>query len=80
SPESKLEMRVFTTEPGLQFYAGHKVSTPAGLTGQAYGAHAGFCLEAQNWPDAVNQKHFPDALVKPDEPLRQVTEYRFRKL
>ncbi|MEL6736850.1 MAG: aldose epimerase family protein [Pseudomonadota bacterium] len=79
SPASKVEMRVFTTEPGVQFYAGHKLNTPAGLTGQPYKAHAGFCMEAQNWPDAVNHKHFPEAIVQPDEPLRQVTEYRVKK-
>ncbi|MEO1399286.1 MAG: galactose-1-epimerase, partial [Pseudomonadota bacterium] len=79
SPVSKIEMRVFTTEPGLQFYAGHKLDTPAGLTGEPYNAYAGFCLEAQNWPDAVNHEHFPQAIVQPGEPLRQVTEYRFKK-
>lgn len=77
-PASRISMSVATTEPGLQFYAGHKVSTPVpGLTGVPYGAHSGFCLEAQNWPDAPNQDGFPSALLKKGEEFRQVTQYCF---
>lgn len=80
SPKSGVEMHVTSTEPGLQFYAGHKVDTPVlGLTGQPYGAYAGFCLEAQVWPDAPNHLEFPDSILRPEETLRQVTEYRFSR-
>lgn len=81
SDVSGVQMTVATTEPGLQFYAGHKVSTPEpGLMGQTYGAYSGFCMETQNWPDAPNHGNFPDSIVRPDEDLRQVSEYRFSKL
>ncbi|MCJ8307631.1 MAG: galactose mutarotase [Rhizobiaceae bacterium] len=80
SAVSGVQMTVATTEPGLQFYAGHKVATPVpGLQGEAYGAYAGFCMETQNWPDAPNHDNFPNAIVRPGEDLRQVTEYRFTK-
>lgn len=80
SPESNVTMTVATTEPGLQFYAGHKVARPVpGLDGQTYGAFAGLCLETQNWPDAPNQSAFPNAILRPNEELRQITEYRFVK-
>ncbi|MEP0941271.1 MAG: aldose epimerase family protein [Rhizobiaceae bacterium] len=80
SAASGVEMTVATTEPGLQFYAGHKVSTPVpGLQGRPYGAYAGFCMETQNWPDAPNHANFPNAIVRPGEDLRQVSEYRFTK-
>ncbi len=78
SQHSGVTMSVATSEPGLQFYAGHKVNTPvAGLMGKPYGAYAGFCMETQNWPDAPNHSNFPNAILRPDEELRQVTEYRF---
>ncbi len=80
SPASGISLSVATTEPGLQFYAGHKVNTPVpGLMGNPYEAYAGFCLETQNWPDAPNQPKFPNAILRPDDELRQVTEYRFSK-
>lgn len=76
---SGVEMEVWTTEPGVQFYAGHKVAREQeGLGGRRYAAYAGFCLEAQVWPDAPNHAYFPQAVLKPGETYRQVTEYRFK--
>jgi aldose 1-epimerase len=76
---SGVEMEVWTTEPGVQFYAGHKVSPGVpGHGGRIYGANAGFCLEAQIWPDAINRPYFPSAILRPGETYRQVTQYRFR--
>ncbi len=76
---SGVEMEMWTTEPGVQFYAGHKVGRDApGLGGRQYRAWAGFCLEAQCWPDSPNRPYFPQAVLRPGEQYRQVTEYRFR--
>ncbi len=75
---SGLSMEVHTSEPGLQFYAGHKVARPLpGLDGIAYGANAGLCLEPQVWPDSPNHADFPQALLLPGETYRQDTAYRF---
>jgi aldose 1-epimerase len=71
-------MEVWTTEPGLQLYDGGKIDVPVpGLAGTIYGAHAGLCLEAQRWPDSVNQKTFTDVLLRPGASYNQVTEFRF---
>lgn len=76
---SGVEMEVWTTEPGVQFYAGHKVARDAiGHDGRRYRAHAGFCLEPQVWPDSPNRPYFPQAILWPGEIYRQTTEYRFR--
>ncbi|MNF15643.1 galactose-1-epimerase [compost metagenome] len=50
-----------------------------GLEGRRYGAFAGFCLETQIWPDAVNHPGFPNAILRPGEILRQETDYVFMK-
>lgn len=80
SLHSGVTLEVRTSEPGLQFYAGHKlkVSVP-GLKGRRYGPFAGFCLEAQNWPDAPNHPNFPPAILEPGETLVQETDYVFAR-
>jgi aldose 1-epimerase len=80
SPAGDLMLEVATDEPGLQFYTGKVVSTggPAGIAGQRHFPHAGFCLEAQRFPDAIHRRHFAQALLRPGEVYRQVTEYRFK--
>jgi len=80
APTSGVEMEVWTTEPGVQFYAGAKVAREQdGLGGRRYGAGAGFCMEPQVWPDSPNRPYFPQAVLWPGEIYRQTTEYRFRK-
>jgi aldose 1-epimerase len=76
---SGVEMEVWTTEPGVQFYDGGGISCPVpGLDAIQYGRHAGICLEPQVWPDAPNRAYFPQALLVPGESYSQTTEYRFR--
>jgi aldose 1-epimerase len=78
SPLGDLAMHMYTTEPGVQFYDGVGINCPVpGLGGALYGPHAGLCLEAQIYPDAPNERHFPRCVLRPEDEYRQVTEYRF---
>lgn len=80
SPHSGISLSVSTTEPGVQLYTAPSMNIPVpGLEGRLYGPFAGFCLETQNWPDAVNHPGFPNAILRPGETLRQETEYRFTR-
>lgn len=77
---SGVEMEVWSTEPGVQFYAGAHVGRPVpGLGGRMYRNFAGLALEPQIWPDSPNRPYFPQALLHPGDIYRQVTEYRFSK-
>lgn len=74
-----LDMR--TTEPGFQFYTGYY------LDGEVKGKHtqppefrhaplAALCLEAQRFPDAVNQAAWRHMVVlQPGQTYTQRTEY-----
>jgi aldose 1-epimerase len=76
---SGMEMEIWSTEPGLQFYAGAGLGGAApGLTGAPYRPFSGFCLEPQVWPDSPNRPYFPQAVLRPGETYRQISEYRFR--
>jgi aldose 1-epimerase len=72
-------MEVYTTEPGLQFYSGNFLDGQTkGKEGNIYPHRGGLCLEAQHYPDTPNQPGFPSTLLKPGEPYRQTTIYRFK--
>ncbi len=71
-------MEMLTTEPGVQFYTGNFLDgSLKGKSGKPYVQYAGFCLEAQHFPDAVNHPNFPSIILHPGESYRQVTVYRF---
>lgn len=78
SSRSGLAMEVWTTEPGLQVYDGHKCDVPVpGLDGARYGANAGICFEPQVFPDSPNRVHFPSPVLRPGQVYAQTTEYSF---
>ncbi|MBW2447678.1 MAG: galactose mutarotase [Deltaproteobacteria bacterium] len=70
-------MEVSTTAPGLQFYSGNFLDGILGKRGARYGRHAGFCLEAQGFPDAIHHSGFPSVVLRPGETYEQRTVYRF---
>jgi aldose 1-epimerase len=71
-------MRLYTTEPGLQFYSGNFLDgTITGKNGQIYVKHAGLCLEPQRFPDSPNQPHFPNTILQPGETYRQTSVLEF---
>ena len=78
APKTGRVMEVWTTEPGIQFYAGNFLDgTLAGKDGKKYEHRYGFCLETQHFPDSPNHPGFPSVVLRPGETYRQRTEYRF---
>ncbi|MDE3123273.1 MAG: galactose mutarotase [Paracoccaceae bacterium] len=77
--QSGTRMMLETTEPGVQVYDAHGLSTAPhiGHSGQAYGRNAGLALEPQRWPDAPNHPGFPPVTLKPGEVYEQVTRFTF---
>jgi aldose 1-epimerase len=77
-PKSGRVMEVLTTEPGVQLYTGNFLDGKVkGKGGVAYQKHAGLCLEAQHFPDSVNQPSFPPVILRPGETYSQTTVYKF---
>ena len=72
-------MKVFTTEPGVQFYTGNFLDgTIIGKGGAIYGKRSAFCLETQHYPDSPNQERFPSTLLKPGDTYNTTTAYKFQ--
>ena len=76
-PASGRTLKISTTQPGVQFYTGNFLDGIPGKGGALYGRHAGFCLETQNFPDAVNRRDFPDCIYGPGRPYSEKTVFAF---
>lgn len=72
------EMEVWTTEPGIQFYAGNFLDGSVyGSSGQAYRQGEGLALETQHFPDSPNQPQFPSTVLRPGDTYTSITVYKF---
>ena len=78
--ENGIKMEGFTDQKGVQFYSGNFLSERNGRDGLKYNKRYALCLETQNYPDAVNKKNFPSAILKKGEKYHTVTEYKFGKI
>ena len=77
-PTSGRVMKVYTTEPGIQFYAGNFLDgTLTGKEGKVYKHRYGFCLETQHFPDSPNKPDFPSTILRPGQKYETTTIYRF---
>jgi aldose 1-epimerase len=76
-PESKLSMKVFTTQPAVQFYTGNMLTGIPGKAGSLYTKHSGFCLETQHFPDSPNKADFPSCIFGPNRDYKEKSVFAF---
>ena len=77
-PVSARAMTLSTDQPGLQVYSANAFDGgPPGKVGVPHARHAGIALEAQHFPDSVNQPHFPDTILRLGETFLSRTSYGF---
>jgi len=76
-PSSGRSMKIFTTQPGIQFYSGNYLQDLIGKQGSVYKKHFGFCLETQHFPDAPNQPGFPSCTVTPGKEYHEEAVFSF---
>lgn len=74
--KSGIRLTLSTDRPGIQFYMANCLKDKPGRSGN-YVKFGGFCLETQNWPDAVNQPEFPSAVITPEKPYSSRTVWAF---
>jgi aldose 1-epimerase len=75
-PDSQRSMKVFTTQPGVQFYTGNHLNI-TGKHGSFYTKHSGFCLETQHFPDSPNQSGFPSCIFGPSRNYPEKAVFAF---
>ena len=69
-PASGRAVEIWTTQPCLQVYSGGFMTPTQGKLGRHYAWRTGVCLEAQGYPDAVNNPAFDSVLLGPGELYR----------
>lgn len=81
SKKNKLKMSVFTNQPAIHIYVGGNCFNKIkGKENASYHPLSGICFEAQNFPDAPNHQHFPNAILKKDETYHHKTTFKFEKI
>jgi aldose 1-epimerase len=75
-PDSGRLMKVYTTQPGVQFYTGNHLNV-TGKQGSIYKKHSGFCLETQHYPDTPNQEGFPSCIAGPEKDYHEKAVFAF---
>ncbi|XP_006624842.1 aldose 1-epimerase-like isoform X2 [Apis dorsata] len=81
-PTSGRYLKVFSNQPGIQFYTANFLpeSTGTGIRGKngsEYFKHAAFCLETQNYPNAINHENFPNSILEPGKVYHHIVVYKF---
>ncbi|PZX93786.1 galactose-1-epimerase [Flavobacterium aquariorum] len=71
-------LKVYTDQPGIQFYSGNFLDGTLPMrNGGTYAHRTGFCLETQHYPDSPNQKDFPTTVLNPRENYKTKTTFKF---
>ncbi|ALC45214.1 CG4988, partial [Drosophila busckii] len=83
-PPSGRAMEVWTNQPGLQFYTANnlpdeeKGDVPMiGKNCSHYRKHGSFCMETENFPNAMNNPDFPSVFLKPGDKYIHEVIYKF---
>ena len=76
--ETGIELKVYTTEPGLKVYTGNFLDgTVTGKNGIDYKKRTAICLESQKFPDSPNKSDWPSPYLNPGETYTSRCIYKF---
>ena len=76
-PASGRGFELWSNQPGLQFYSGNFFdATSHGKSNKIYRMGDAVVFEPQIFPDAPNQKGFPNARLNPGQTYRNIMTYR----
>ena len=77
-PQTGIDLKVYTDEPGIQVYSGNFLDgTVTGKGGVVYKNRPGLCLVTQHYPDSPNKPEWPSVVLRPGETYRSRCIYAF---
>lgn len=75
--KSGIKLDTYTDRPAVHLYTGNNMGSMIGKGGVQYERYWGFCLETQNFPNAINIPAFPSSVLKAGDEYRTRTVYAF---
>lgn len=75
--QTGITLDVYTDLPGVQFYSGNVIGDVPGKNGCCYGKYTGYCLETQQYPNAIHVPEYPSVIIRAGETKTCATEYVF---
>lgn len=73
SVQNQISLSVYTDQSAIQLYTGFYLSGK-------FKSYQGLCLEAQNYTDAENNKHFPSNILQPHQEYQRKIIYKFESI
>ena len=80
SKESGIQMKVDTNQPVMVIYTPPKFGKLPFKDAAVFSEFPAICFEAQGFPDALNNSHFPQTLLKPGETFKSETSFKFSNI
>lgn len=77
SERTGVKMECYTDQPGVQLYTGNFMGGTTGKGGKEYIKRGAFCLETQNYPNAINCPEYPSCVLKVGDKYHTETVYKF---
>ena len=77
SKDSGIQMKVDTNQPAMVIYTPPKFDKLPFKDAALFSEFPAICFEAQGFPDALNNSHFPQTLLKPGEMFESETTFKF---
>lgn len=75
--KSGIVLDTYTDRPAVHLYTGSNIKDTVGKGGAQYTRYSGFCLETQNFPNAINIPTFPSPVLRAGNEYRTRTVYAF---
>ncbi len=70
-------LKIYSSEPGVQFYSGNFLDGSLASKNNGFYKHrTGFCLETQHFPNSPNENTFPSTELYPDEVYKSQTIFK----
>lgn len=80
SAKSGIQMKVDTDQPAMVIYTPPVFDKLPFKDAAVFNEFPAICFEAQGFPDALNNSHFPQTLLKPGETFKSETSFKFSNI
>lgn len=78
SKQSGRELKVYTTQPGVQIYTGNYLEgCPIGKRGRIYHDYCAVAIECQHLPDSPNHPDYPTTVLRPGKTFHEAIIFAF---